>query len=253
MTAHLNILILGGTTEARALAHEIAKAGLPAIYSYAGRTTAPVALPVPTRIGGFGGVDGLSSFLAEANISHIVDATHPFAAQISQNAALAANRTGTPLIALTRPPWTEDPEDRWTHVADLDGAIAALNIPPQRVFLAIGRMDIGRFQAQPQHSYLLRFVDAPETPPALPNHRLIIARGPFTAPKDANLLETHQIDMVVSKNAGGSGAYGKIIAAQALGLPVLMIDRPEMPPRRAVSTPAEVLHWITHGDTERGV
>ncbi|MBB3473119.1 cobalt-precorrin-6A reductase [Sphingomonas sp. BK345] len=247
-----HLLILGGTTEASALAAAVAARGVRATLSYAGRTAHPRAQPVPVRVGGFGGVAGLAAWLRAEQVTHVVDATHPFAAQISANAVAAAAQASVPIIALTRPPWHAGAGDRWTHVADLDAAVAALDGPPRRVMLALGRMHVERFTARPQHHYLLRFVDAPERAPALPHHRLVIDRGPFTAAADQRLLQAHGTELIVCKNAGGDGAAAKLVAARALGLAVLMIDRPALPPRRTCESVPAVLDWLDHA-TDRGV
>jgi len=246
-----HILLLGGTTEATALARLLAERNLSAVLSYAGRTENPRSQPVPVRIGGFGGVDGLARYLRDHQVTHLVDATHPFAATMSAHAGQAAREAGVPLIALTRPAWEPEPGDCWTHAADIDSAVAALNGPARRIMLALGRMHVDAFAAQPQHHYLLRFVDAPERTPALPHHTLVVDRGPFTTPGDQALMLGHSIDLVVCKNAGGTGAQAKLLAARALGLPVLMIDRPALPTRLEVSRPEDVLDWLGHAD--RGV
>ena len=248
-----NLLILGGTRNASDLALHVAKSGVDAVLSYAGAVSNPREQPIPTRIGGFGGADGLAAHLLDFEVSHIVDATHPFAAQMSRNAVAAATRAAVPLIALTRPPWEPQPGDEWLRTPDMATAVQALAIPPKRVFLAIGRTDVARFTEQPQHHYLLRLVDAPSAAPPLPNHEIVLDRGPFDIASDRALLESHGIELVVSKNSGGDGARAKLDAARELGLPVLMIDRPELPPRREVETVEQVMSWITHGDTERGV
>ena len=247
-----NLLILGGTTEATALCKLIDAEGIAATVSFAGRVERPARHPVPRRIGGFGGVEGLEAYLAEHAVTHVIDATHPFAAQMSANAVAACARTHTPLIALTRAPWTVQAGDRWTHVPDIAGAVAALNTDPQRVMLAVGRMHLPEFAPNPQHFYLLRLVDAPDEVPDFPDHHILVSRGPFTAADDRALMEQFQITQVVSKNAGGTGAYAKIEAARTLDLPVLMIDRPHIRARREVTTPEEVLTWV-HDTTERGV
>jgi len=247
-----NILILGGTTEASALAQAVAAHGLRATLSYAGRVASPKPQPVAVRIGGFGGVAGLTDYLRTEAITHLVDATHPFAAQMSHNAVLAATAANVPLIALTRAAWTPEPGDSWHTVPDVAAAVASLAGARQNVMLALGRMHVAAVAAQPQHRYLLRYVDQPETPPPLPDHHLVVDRGPFTVAGDEALLHTHAIDLVVCKNAGGSGAQAKLIAARALGLSVLMIDRPALPDRHQVADVAKVLHWIAH-DADRGV
>lgn len=236
-----NILVLGGTTEASALAQALATAQIPATLSYMGRVERPKPQPIPTRIGGFGGIPGLMAYLRGHQITHVIDATHPFAAQMSANAVHACAATGTPLLALTRPAWQPGPGDRWQSVPDMSAAVSALAGPPRRILLAIGGMHLAEFAAQPQHHYHLRLVDAPGEPPPLPDHKITLDRGPFSAEADEALLRTHRIDLIVSKNAGGTGSVSKLIAARTLGLPVLMIDRPILPPRRETHDPAEAL------------
>lgn len=245
------ILVLGGTTEASQLAQRLAAAGLPATLSYAGRVARPKPQPVPMHVGGFGGVEGLAEHLTREGITHVVDATHPFAVQMSANAVAACAVTDVPLVALTRLAWRPEPGDNWQRVPDIPAAVAALDGPPRSVMLAIGRMHLDAFAAQPQHRYLLRFVDPPKVPPPLPNHHVIVDRGPFTVAGDNALMRAHGVDLIVSKNAGGSGADAKLSAARALGLPVLMIDRPPLADRPEVHSVDEVLHWL-HG-TDRGV
>ncbi|GHB09103.1 cobalt-precorrin-6A reductase [Modicisalibacter luteus] len=247
----MKILILGGTTEASALAKALAEREIPALFSYAGRVTAPKPQPLPTRVGGFGGVEGLAAFLAEQRITHLVDATHPFAEQMSRHALAAAERCGVDVIALTRPPWTPEAGDRWQRVAGIAAAVQALSGPPQRVLLAIGRMHLAAFAARPQHHYLLRLVDRPEAPPPLPHHHVIIDRGPFTREGDLALLREHGIERIVCKNAGGAGAVSKLAAARHLGLPVTMIERPALPLRREAHSTEAILAWLTH-DSDPG-
>lgn len=248
-----NLLILGGTTEASALARAVAQAGIPATLSYAGRVAKPAAQPVPVRSGGFGGVAGLDRYLATQQVTHVVDATHPFAAQMSTNAVTACSARGVPLIALSRPPWQARPGDRWTRVPDIPGAVSALRGPVRRVFLAVGRMHLRAFAEAPQHHYLLRLVDAPQGALPLPHSTPIIARGPFTEAEDSALLIQHRIDVVVAKNAGGTGARAKIDAARALDLPVIMIDRPAIPARAEATSVSDVMGWLGHPATDRGV
>jgi precorrin-6A/cobalt-precorrin-6A reductase len=251
-----NILVLGGTTEASALAAVLAplltKRGDDAVLSYAGRVASPKAQPIPVRVGGFGGVEGLVGYLREHGVTHLIDATHPFAARMSASAVVAAGRAGVAHIALTRPAWVPVAGDRWTRVADVDAAVAALGGPARRVMLALGRMHVDAFAGQPQHEYLLRFVDVPDRRPGLPLHHLVVDRGPFNVAGDRRLMEAHRIDLVVCKNAGGTGAAAKLGAARALGLPMIMIDRPALPARREVHAVADVVRWLDHG-ADRGV
>ncbi|WP_170465234.1 cobalt-precorrin-6A reductase [Ruegeria arenilitoris] len=247
-----NLLILGGTTEANALAKTLAERGIPATYSYAGRVDNPRPQPLPVRVGGFGGVEGLASYLRDHGITHVVDATHPFAAQMSTNAVAASKAANVPLVALARPAWRKQDGDRWQHVADIDAAVAALTGPKRRVFLAVGRLHLEEFSAQPQHQYLLRLVDEPDALP-LPHCDVVVSRGPFTEAEDRALMESHRIEVVVSKNSGGSGARAKLDVARALGVPVLMIDRPSLPQRTELSNVAQVLDWLAHSGVNLGV
>lgn len=248
------LLLLGGTTEASRLAAALAGAQIPALFSYAGRTEAPLAQPLPMRVGGFGGVTGLTAFLRAEVITHVIDATHPFAAQMSRNAIAACAEAGVPLCAFERAPWVAQPGDRWTHVPDIAAAVAALPEAPARVFLAIGKQTLEAFAAKPQHHYLLRLVDPPQAPLPLPRAEAVIARGPFDAAGDEALLRAHAITHIVAKNAGGAGAAAKLIAARTLGLPVILIDRPALPAREVRDSIAGVFDWLSaHGVTPRGV
>ena len=249
-----NLLVLAGTTEATTLAKAMHARGLTGTLSFAGRVARPKAHPLDQRIGGFGGVEGLVTYLRDNNITHVVDATHPFAAQMSCNAIEACQKADVPLIALTRPPWLAQADDRWTHLSDIAAAVQALDGPQRQVMLAVGRMHLQEFAPNPQHFYLLRLIDPPSVLPPLPNHHVIIGRGPFTHEGDLALLQKHEIEVVVSKNAGGTAAYAKISAARELGLPVLMIDRPNIPPRREARSAQDVIDWRTgHEVTLRGV
>ncbi|MFB6450080.1 cobalt-precorrin-6A reductase [Bradyrhizobium tunisiense] len=241
----MRALILGGTADASLLAGEMARARIDAIYSYAGRTHVPADQPLPTRIGGFGGVSGLAGYIRDERITHVIDATHPFAAEMSRNAAAACAETDTPLIALERAPWAMANGDNWIETADLTAAVAALPEMPAKVFLAIGRQHIAPFATKPQHAYTLRFVDPPEAP--LPFAAdVIVSRGPFTLDGELEMMRARGIAWIVARNSGGDGARAKIDAARMLGLPVVMISRPELPERRRVESVAEVMQWLGH-------
>ncbi|MBR0714727.1 cobalt-precorrin-6A reductase [Bradyrhizobium liaoningense] len=241
----MRALILGGTADANQLATSVARAGLDAVYSYGGRTRAPADQPLPTRIGGFGGPRGLAGYIREAGITHVVDATHPFAAEMSRNAVAACTETATPLLGLERAPWTRTDGDNWIEVADLDAAVAALPESRTRVFLAIGRQHIAPFGARPQHTYTLRFVDSPEGP--LPFQAdLIVSRGPFTLDAELEMIRARGIAWIVARNSGGDGARAKIDAARTLGLPVILMSRPTLPDRLRVESVAEVMQWLGH-------
>ncbi|MCH2164178.1 MAG: cobalt-precorrin-6A reductase [Marinovum sp.] len=250
-----NILILGGTTEATALGQALAETDLHATLSLAGRVARPKRQPLPQRVGGFGGVAGLMEYLRTHAITHLVDATHPFAAQMSTHAIEACRKTNVRLVALTRPAWTAQSGDRWTRVVDISGAVRALDRPAMRVMLAVGRTHLAEFVTQSQHHYLLRLIDPPDHRLPLPNTDIIVDRGPFDQASDQVLMCDHAIEVVVSKNSGGSGAYAKIAAARTLGLEVIMIDRPSLPARLEMTSVADVMGWLhqTPSGTERGV
>ena len=214
------------------------------MFSYAGRVATPKPQPLPTRIGGFGGVSGLAAFVARERITHIVDATHPFAAQMSTNVVAAAAQCGVKSVALTRPAWQPVEGDQWQSVANIDEAVSALAGPRQRVLLAIGRMHLAAFAAQPQHHYVLRLVDRPASQPPLPDVSTVIDRGPFTLEGDLALLKNQRIQRIVCKNAGGEGAASKLTAARTLGLPIVMIERPALPPRDEVHRIDDVFSWL---------
>jgi precorrin-6A/cobalt-precorrin-6A reductase len=253
----MRILILGGTTEARQLAGRLAgRNDLDVTLSLAGRTAAPAAQPVPVRTGGFGGADGLAEHLRAENIGALIDATHPYAAAMSANAAAAVARTGVPLVALRRPGWTPVAGDRWIEVDRMADAVPALGDAPRYVFLALGRKQIAPFEAAPQHRYLVRSVEPVEPPLGVPHAVYVTARGPFAEADERALLTGHGIDIIVAKNSGGSATYGKIAAARTLGVPVIMLRRPPLPEVAAVDTVAEVVSFIDHLSaiaTARGV
>jgi precorrin-6A/cobalt-precorrin-6A reductase len=252
----LRVLILGGTTEANQLVAALADdARFDAVLSYAGRTERPTPPPIPWRVGGFGGVEGLTRYLRDENIARVVDATHPFAAQMSAHAIAACAIANVPLLALERLPWPRMPGYRWIEVDDFTAAAAALGPSPRRVFLGIGRMQLAPFASHPQHFYLVRLVDPPRAPLPLQGAELIVARGPFDLAGDRAMLAHHRIDIVVARDAGGDGAFAKIEAARELGLPVVMVRRPLIPERQKVETVGEVLRWLGHDEppAERGV
>lgn len=236
------------------MARRLAEAGLEACFSYAGRTASPITQPLPTRVGGFGGVAGLVDWLRDHAITHVIDATHPFAAQMSRHAVEACAQAGVALAALERAPWQPQPGDQWHSVADMAGAVAALPDGDACVFLAIGRQHLADFVARSDLAYLLRLVDPPGQALPLPHAQVVIARGPFTVEQDMALMREHGVTHVVAKNAGGTGAAAKLAAARALGLPIIMIDRPAVPQRRTFETVEAVMDWL-HAvpSAERGV
>ncbi|EJJ31558.1 cobalt-precorrin-6A reductase [Rhizobium sp. CF142] len=241
------ILILGGTSEARRLAEELAtREDFDILLSLAGRTQAPAQQPVPVRIGGFGGAEGLASFLTGGGYHLLVDATHPFAERISANAAIAAERTGIDALALVRPEWVPEPGDHWHSVADIPAAIAALGPVPRRVFLATGRQGAHHAEVAPQHFYLVRSVDPVDPPLALADVDYVLDRGPFTLESEIDLMRKYRIDAVITKNSGGTAAYAKIEAARLLGIKVVVIARTPAAIMTSVETVEAALEAIDH-------
>jgi precorrin-6A/cobalt-precorrin-6A reductase len=251
----MRVLILGGTSEASALARVLADdRRFQATISLAGRTQNPARHPLPIRIGGFGGIDGLARYLVEHCIGALIDATHPFAAQMTHHAEQAARYTATPLLVIHRPAWRQQSGDRWTEVQDMPAAAEVLGNVPRRVLLTIGRKDLAAFASAPCHHYVVRSVDAP-SPEHLPPHaEVITARGPFAVNDECALLRERRIDVLVTKNAGGTATAAKLTAARLLNLPVIMVSRPAPPTAEAVATVEEALAWLErrHETCQRG-
>ena len=241
-----NVLILGGTTEARELAAALSGREFDTTVSLAGRTAAPAAQGVPVRVGGFGGAAGLAEYLRAQRVDFLIDATHPYAETISNNAAAAAAQTSTPILGLRRPPWTATAGDFWVDVAGSEGAVRALGRSPRRVFLAVGRQELDPFSRAPHHHYFIRSVDPVDPPLDVPHAQYILARGPFTESGDRELLESFSINAIVAKNSGGDATYSKIAAARTLGIPVFMFKRPAAPDCPSVATVAEAVDWLDH-------
>jgi precorrin-6A/cobalt-precorrin-6A reductase len=240
------LLILGGTAEAAELAGQVlARHGgrIEVVSSLAGATEHPAPPPGAVRRGGFGGAKGLACYLRDEGIAFLIDATHPFAAVMQESAASAAAQAGVPRLRLLRPPWPYVRGDRWIEVDDAQAAAQALAPLGRTVFLALGARETAAFTGLGGFRFLVRGV----TPPAEPlpaNWEFIQARGPFSAADERRLLEQRQIDAIVSRQSGGEGAYGKIAAACALGLPVVMLRRPPLPPPPLAEGVAEALDWL---------
>ena len=249
----MNLLILGGTTEASALVRALAgDRRFRATLSLAGRTRHPLPQPLPCRSGGFGGAEGLAAYLAEHRIGALIDATHPFAAQMSRHAAEAARLTGTPLVAISRPAWRPEPGDQWLVVPDMAAAAGELGRTARRVLLTVGQKELAPFAAAPWHSYVIRSVDPPSPEFLPPRAEVITARGPFAEADEHRLLLERRIEVLVTKNSGGEATRPKLAAARSLGLPVVMVARPDpLPGVEHVATAAEALAWLArqHGAT----
>ena len=221
------ILVLGGTSDARVLARELVAAGYETVTSLAGVTKAPSLPEGEVRVGGFGGEEGLYTFIKDGRFAAVADATHPFAAQISRHGFNAAARAGIAYLRLEREPWLPTSGDRWTSVPNIMGAVDALP-SPACVMLTIGRKEIAPFLARGDISGVARMIEKSPLPMP-PNWQLILARPPFSFEEERDLLSTHRITHLVTKNAGGAQTEAKLLAARALGLPVIMIARPTKP------------------------
>ncbi|MEV5828947.1 cobalt-precorrin-6A reductase [Spirillospora sp. NPDC052242] len=239
------VLLLGGTGEARRLAVRLdADPAVEVTSSLAGRTAAPRALPGRVRVGGFGGADGLAAWLRDERVDAVVDATHPFAARMSGNAALACAAAGVPLLVLRRPGWTAGPGDDWRRVPSL--AAAAADLPGERVFLTTGRTGLAAFAGDGRRRYLVRSVDPPE-PPLPARTTVVLARGPFTVEDETALMREHRVDVLVTKDSGGAMTAAKLTAARELGVPVVMVDRPPVPDGVPVAATVEdAAAWVGH-------
>ncbi|MGW5213203.1 cobalt-precorrin-6A reductase [Streptomyces sp. NPDC004051] len=227
MSAH--VLVLGGTTEARELAAELTvRPGVRVTTSLAGRVARPSAVAGGMRVGGFGGARGLADWLREQDVTALVDATHPFAERITANAARAATATGVPLIVLRRPGWQPGPDDRWHPVPSLDAAAELLPRLGRRAFLTTGRLGLAAFARLTRLHFTVRSVEPPE-PPMPPHICVLLDRGPFTVADERALLREHRIDVLVTKDSGGTATSAKLTAARELGLPVVVVRRPPLP------------------------
>ncbi len=224
----LAVLILGGTGEARDLASRLAnRPGVRVVSSLAGRVRDPALPAGEVRIGGFGGAGGLAAWLRDQHISAVVDATHPFAEGISGNAAVACDQTGTPLLRVVRPPWLPCEGETWHEACSLADAAGLLPGLGRRVFLTTGRQGLAAFAPLRQTWFLIRCVDPPAEPMP-PQRQVILARGPYDAAAERALMAQHKIDVLVTKNSGGTLTAGKLAAAHDLGIAVVMVSRPEL-------------------------
>ncbi len=261
-TNQKRVLILGGTGEAAELTTKIEQIpGVEAIASFAGRTEKtraeinPVSSTnqrnpvssrnrVSTRTGGFGGVNGLVDYLRQERIDILIDATHPFAAQISFNAAQAADECGINRLMLVRPAWEQQPGDNWISVANHQAAASILPGLADRIFLSIGRQEIASYAHLKYLWFLMRMISPPAANMPVPSGKIILEQGPFSLAQERSLFQAEQIGAIVSKNSGGDATYAKIIAARELGIPVVMVQRPPRPHGEQVSDVAAVLNWL---------
>jgi precorrin-6A/cobalt-precorrin-6A reductase len=239
------LLILGGTGDAIELAHQATNIpGLDVITSLAGRTSTPKKLLGAVRSGGFGGEAGLVEYLQAAQVDLLIDATHPFAAQISWHAAGAGRTVGIPWLMLIRPGWERLPQDNWIEVESIAAAVTAIPASAERIFLTIGRQQIAPFASLTDRWCLMRSIDPPDSGILLPPGELLFDRGPFSLEQELKLLQDYRIDTIISKNSGGDATYAKIIASRKLGLPVVMVQRPVVPEGKIVTDVAGAIEWL---------
>jgi len=237
--ADKTVVILGGTADARRLADALVETygdTVRAITSLAGRTKNPKRPKGEIRDGGFGGADGLAAYLQDVGADLLIDATHPYAAQISAHAAAAAETASVPRLLLDRPAWEATPDDRWVHVADIDAAVREISRRSDACLITTGINDLAAFAPIATTKLFVRLIEAPETPLALANAEVVIGTPPYKKDDEIALMRLLGIDLLVTKNAGGAGTYAKIEAARALGIEVVMIDRPPLPESEIVTT-----------------
>jgi precorrin-6A/cobalt-precorrin-6A reductase len=237
----MRILLLGGTSEARALAAQL-HLDNEVVSSLAGRVPDP-ALPVgQVRIGGFGGPDGLRDWLREAEVDAVVDATHPFAATITANAAAACRAVGLPHLVLVRPAW--DPGDAVAVCSDAEAAKVVAEKRFLRVFLTTGRSGALAFKGLDAW-FLIRAVTPPDTDDLPARHEVLLSRGPYHYENELAVMREHRIDALVTKNSGGAMTRPKLDAAATLNIPVVMVDRPPLPDGVAtVATVEDAAAWV---------
>jgi precorrin-6A/cobalt-precorrin-6A reductase len=239
------LLILGGTGEAVNLAARTVEiGGLETITALAGRTSIPGAVAGALRVGGFGGETGLAEYLQAMQIDLTIDATHPFAARISWNAAQAATKVGIPHLMLIRPEWERQPTDDWIEVDSIDRAVTAIPTKAKRIFLTIGRQQLAPFASLTDRWCLMRSIDPPDADIPLPPGEILLDRGPFYLEKERQLLIDYRIETIVTKNSGGDATHAKIIAARELKIPVVIVQRPSVPEGARVGDISAALAWL---------
>jgi len=237
--ADKTVVILGGTADARRLADSLVDTygdGLRVITSLAGRTKNPKRPKGEIRDGGFGGADGLAAYLQDVGARLLIDATHPYAAQISAHAATAAKTAGVPRLLLDRPAWQATPDDRWVHVTDIDAAVREISRRSDACLITTGINDLAAFAPIATTKLFVRLIEAPDTPLVLRDAEIVIGSPPYKKDDEIALMRLLGIDLMVTKNAGGAATYAKIEAARALGIEVVMIDRPSLPESETVTT-----------------
>jgi|SoiMethySBSTD1v2_1073268.scaffolds.fasta_scaffold300862_2 precorrin-6A/cobalt-precorrin-6A reductase len=245
------LLILGGTGEAAALARAaLARFGdtIGVTTALAGRTRNPGPIPGNVRIGGFGGPAGLGAYLVEHRIDRLIDATHPFAAEISRSARLAAERAGVKRLLLLRPRWKRHPLDRWIEVDSIEAAASLVGRIGRCALLTVGAGTATAFARAEDVRFIVRLVDPPRAELPLRQYQLVCGRGPFSLQYERQLLRQYGIDVLVCKASGGAATEAKLIAAREAGIPVVMVRRPPPEPGEAVASINAALDWLADQD-----
>ncbi len=237
------LLLLAGTAEARTISQSLADENIPAIASLAGATRDPARLPIPTRLGGFGGGPAFETYLKDNKITAIVDATHPFADQISARTAMLAAKHGLPYLQVMRPPWKAQPGDRWTSVEREEDA-ARLIPTGATVFLATGRKNLARFENLTGRRLICRRIDPPDNPFPFRGGQYHLGKPPFSVPDEVALFSRLGVEWLVVKNAGGTVSATKLIAARQLSMPVVMVERPAPAHENLAHTPDQAMEWV---------
>ena len=237
----MTLLILGGTGEARQIADRLA--GTDAVISLAGATRVPLAQGLPTRIGGFGGAGGFTTYLEEAGITAVLDVTHPYAAAMTVRTAEVCAQQGLPSVQCLRPPWEPEPGDLWTQIVREEDAAAHI-ATGDTVFLGTGRQTLERFANLEGCTVICRQIDPPEGPFPFAGGRFLVGRPPFSVADEVALFSELGVDWLVVKNAGGAPSRTKLTAARQLGIPVLMIARPSQGDWQTVSSIDDALAWV---------
>ena len=241
------LLILGGTGEAAALARGVlARFGeaIDMTTALAGRTRHPGPIPGLVRIGGFGGAAGLAAYLAAQRIARLIDATHPFATEISNAARLACDQTRVPRLLLLRPAWRRHPLDRWIEVDSIEAAAQIVGRVGRRAMLTVGAGEVGAFATAGSVRFVVRLIDPPRERLPLRFHEVVLGRGPFALSEERHLLERHAIDVLVCKASGGAATEAKLVAARELSLPVIMVRRPPVERGLSADTVDAALDWL---------
>lgn len=238
----MTLLLLAGSGEAKRIAWALTDSGIDVVASLAGATRSPEPMPVPTRIGGFGGVAGFEAYLQEAGITAVLDATHPFASSITARTARVCAQKGLPYLYCCRPGWTQEPGDHWTDI-DREEDAAALIPEGSTVFLGTGRQTLARFANLVGRRLICRQIDPPTAPFPFEGGEFLIGRPPFPVEREKELFQSLGVDWLVVKNAGGAPSRTKLTAAASLGIPVLMIRRPALPDAPCVASVDAAVGW----------